>query len=732
MYSKLKSFITENKNAGPIAHLLIAWLFVAGLFFATRDEGAVIAVRWLLVTFVLAFVMRPLLPIDKLDAWDDCFGLSFGFSLGISFLLTFIICSITGLSFATPVCFVVTMILCVISVVLASCKKGFYIFDSEGLCKTLKGFVVFSVLFLIFFWTIGFKPSLDSSTEKFMDYGFMTTIFRQESIKPIDLWFAGEKLNYYYLGHASAVFMTRLSLTTPEYGYNLMLCSFISVVFTGAFEIANGFVKNIVKPNSQTAPKLAGVFAGCMAAFSANFVWIIRGIILPIWRKITKRGLGEKHFWFADPTVYISTSLGDPDNGKNEFPAYSVILGDLHAHVLDVIFTLPFLAIMIDYLFCDKENESKIIYRFSILGCLLALYKGSNYWDFAIFYVICGGMVVFKTFAGGGFMRDNVLGVLKSALVVTLVSFLAALPFTLSFDPISSEVFFCKVHTPMVKMLVLWGFPILVTLVLLLLLVHRENPIIEDKRVNMGFIAFMLCTIGLIIVPEIVYVKDIYTEENLRFNTMFKLTYVAFLMFAIIMGVAVGVFYDRGRMVLLGITAFVGILLCIYTPFSQRQWQGRIWNPSERKSISSLKGLYGNEYYGFEMDVYDVLQRDKKKNLTIVECSGNSYTHEDAVSVYSGAQTVVGWFVHEWLWHDSAEAVSERRAQVEYFYESGDKEYCRTFLKKYDVDYIVVGLSEVCKYYVDESGFADYGDTILTTECMEAELKLIRVDKQRL
>src|SRR5690606_21343772 len=45
-----------------------------------------------------------------------------------------------------------------------------------------------------------------------------------------------------------------------------------------------------------------------------------------------------------------------------------------------------------------------------------------------------------------------------------------------------------------------------------------------------------LCAIGLVILPEIIYVKDIYSGDYKRANTMFKLTYQAFIMFGICFG----------------------------------------------------------------------------------------------------------------------------------------------------------------------------------------------------
>lgn len=44
-----------------------------------------------------------------------------------------------------------------------------------------------------------------------------------------------------------------------------------------------------------------------------------------------------------------------------------------------------------------------------------------------------------------------------------------------------------------------------------------------------------LCAIGLVLIPELVYVRDIYENGNARANTMFKLTYQAYIMFGMTM-----------------------------------------------------------------------------------------------------------------------------------------------------------------------------------------------------
>ena len=131
------------------------------------------------------------------------------------------------------------------------------------------------------------------------------------------------------------------------------------------------------------------------------------------------------------------------------------------------------------------------------------------------------------------------------------------------------------------------------------------------------------------------------------------------------------------------------------------------------------------------MEAYDILKEDDRRVLNIVEMCGDSYRHESSLSVYSGACTPVGWFVHEWMWHNDPDPVRERADEVSYFYRCGDEAYCRDFIERYDIDYIFVGPGEVCKYAVNRNGFWDLGDVVLDSIWKDCELSLIKVDRTR-
>ena len=49
---------------------------------------------------------------------------------------------------------------------------------------------------------------------------------------------------------------------------------------------------------------------------------------------------GTKIYWFPHSTRYIGHNPLTDDQCIHEFPSYSFVLGDLHAHVVNVMFVL--------------------------------------------------------------------------------------------------------------------------------------------------------------------------------------------------------------------------------------------------------------------------------------------------------------------------------------------------------------------------------------------------------
>ena len=164
--------------------------------------------------------------------------------------------------------------------------------------------------------------------------------------------------------------------------------------------------------------------------------------------------------------------------------------------------------------------------------------------------------------------------------------------------------------------------------------------------------------------------------------------------------------------------------------WSVKAWFGNVFKPANRVGISATEFIESNQLYDNVREAIKILNEDSDRNLHIIEEAGTSYSPESKVSVFTGACTPAGWYVHEWLWNNSSEVVGERHGEVSFFYTSGDEEYCREFAKKYKLDYIYVGPKTLEKYDVDYNGFILLGKRVWDSS--DGKCMLIKVDKEKL
>ncbi len=701
-------------------------------------------VRWLLICLLIAMVMKPLFPLRSLRPMDGGFSVSLGLGTGILFTVVWFVCAVTGLPFDSVSCIAVTFLFAIVFI--KRKKSGPEDADKIGVRderrRFLGGFCVFTLLFIIAVWVKGYKPIIDFQTEQYMDYGFMNAMFRQKRVPFEDIWFAGSRVNYYYLGQAVAVFFCRLAFATPEYGYNLMLCMLFAFLALSVFSLTEAFLARIPFMN-RFCPALGGVMASLLCTCGGNGHWIGYGIIRQLRDKITGM-VPDKRYWFPDSTLFIGYDPDTLDKAKHEFPSYTLILGDLHAHVCNMLFTIPLLVLLFDYALDDsrdpKEEEgaegirraedfARKLYdrRLFIMGIILGLFKGVNYWDFPIYFVVAGAVILFCDLRKYGGSARTVVTVLFKGLFIYLVGAVVMLPFTMNYDKPFSGIHLCDRHSPLIKLVIIWFVHVL-TVLSLLIFVFLEKHAGKRRGERRGFelyeliiMAVSLCGLGLILMPELIYVKDIYGDEFQRYNTMFKLTFQGFILLSISSGMCIGIFLNaalRSKAVRI-ILRSAGIVYCMaaialgaYMVWSVRAWFGNVSDPSLRKGISASAFIEEDPMYDNVREAIGILNEDPDRRLHIIEEGGNSYRPQNRLSVFTGAVTVAGWYVHEWVWHNDQEAIRERHGEVKAFYTLGDEDYCRKIIDRYDIDYIYVGPETTGKYEVNTEGFKRLGEHI--------------------
>ena len=64
----------------------------------------------------------------------------------------------------------------------------------------------------------------------------------------------------------------------------------------------------------------------------------------------------------------------------------------------------------------------------------------------------------------------------------------------------------------------------------------------------------------------------------------------------------------------------------------------------------------------------------------------------------TGLPTVMGWYVHEWLWRNDTVDLNTKAADIETIYTSTDEKEVESLLEQYDISYIFIGSCEWEKY----------------------------------
>ncbi|MBU5479633.1 DUF2298 domain-containing protein [Blautia sp. MSJ-19] len=685
---------------------------------------------WYLLALVLGVAAMPLTGrlFRKFD--DKGWIFSKVTAIAVTGFLTWFLVAVKLLKFTMVTCVAVTVICAALSVLLGcrEQKDGFECIPFDHLQLVYAEEILFFAFFLLWTYCAGFHPAA-YGTEKFMDYGFMEAMMRSKTLPATDLWYSQGKINYYYGGQYFAVFLTKLSGTKVELTYNLMRTFVAGLAFAMPFSLVYQMVRDCLGRNvsgwKKKLPAVTGFLAGIAVSIAGNMHYVVYGQIIPLIQKL--KGEEVSSYWFPDATRYIGFNPDVDDKTIHEFPCYSFVLGDLHAHVVDIMFVLLLLGLLyawikkVRMLNLTLENtDRKEFWKKQLLmpqllaaAALLGMFHWTNYWDFVIYFVVTGGVVLFMNIIGQKGRAKWVLAVTAAqAAEILILATVIILPFTLQFDTSNmvQGVALAQHHSLPHQLLVLWGLPAILTILFIVsLLVEKLRG--AEKKSSYRLLASMklpdlfavvmgLCAIGLVLIPELVYVRDIYENGNARANTMFKLTYQAYIMFGMTMIYAIFRLLIIGKNKLLKVLAVIGLFFfvwtCGYFGNSAHSWFGEIWKPSQYKGLNATAFLESD----FPEDVKGIhwLKENIQDAPVVLEANGDSYSEYERVSAMTGLPTIMGWYVHEWLWRGDVADLNDKIADIENIYTSTDETHVKELLQEYDVSYIFVGSCERNKY----------------------------------
>lgn len=166
--------------------------------------------------------------------------------------------------------------------------------------------------------------------EKPMEFSFINAILRNAHFPPYDPWFSGGYINYYYYGLYLVAFCMKATGIPSEIAFNLAQPTVIALLASAGFTVAAALGKSITRRPSLALP--AGLLGSLLLVLVGNldaFVRVVHALPGPI---------NPSFEW----TWGASRAL---TGGITEFPFFTGLYADLHAHVVALPLTVLVIAL---------------------------------------------------------------------------------------------------------------------------------------------------------------------------------------------------------------------------------------------------------------------------------------------------------------------------------------------------------------------------------------------------
>ncbi len=587
------------------------------------------------------------------------------------------------------------------------------------------GEAAFAAGFLLFTGLRAFNPEI-SWGEKPMDFSILNILVRTRTLPASDPWFAGVSLGYYTFGQEMVAFLTLVTGLSTRYTFNLAFGLVGGLAAAGAFSLGRNWTRRLS----------GGVAAASFTILAGNLSGLREW-----W--MTRRPLDWHYFWATSRVV---------KNTINEYPFWSLLFADLHAHVLAMPLLIFVVACALHLVRAEEKGE-----RFAsaaLLGMAAAAQALTNAWDVPLlagFLLLVSLALLFRErrlsprallWAPVSLAVSSVSALLTAAplwvrrggappfgwnqepgargadvlTVFGLFFFLALAWWLASASERLAQAGLSKwrrvvVTFLMAGLLLLLGFLSAETLcaagVLLFLAAALRMTQEPEDRFALGLVA---TSFFLILFTQRVFIVD-------RMNTFFKLYYEAWILFAV--ATAALIFRSRERpgafarwglaaravfalllagSVFTSVTAARGALDRTTSPSAQERPRpgtdapARRYVPPEGPTLDGLR--YLRDLRPGEYRAILWLRSTVEGTPVVLEAQGPSYQDFSRVSMLTGLPTVLGWEHHVKQRGNSEAQVEARRAAIRHIYSAPEAGDVETHLRRYHVGYVYAGWLE--------------------------------------
>ncbi len=350
-------------------------------------------------------------------------------------------------------------------------RSGRSLFTVSRQQRSLAGYgeivfwAAFSFFLLLRFWNPD-SWHTNWGGEKPMEFAHLNATLRSGEFPPYDPWYSGGYLNYYYYGLYIVAFMIKLTGIPTEIAFNLAQPTVIALLAAAAFSVAATLGRDLTRrfEIGRWGPVVAGVLGVFLVSVAGN----PRGFLNALDRPFVAGSWA--YVW--DPSRAI-----DGNNIINEFPYFTALYADLHAHVVALPLTVLIIALCyavasssreLSLSFARGENASRarwaLAARLVVLGLALGTLYMTNAWDIATYVLFAAASIWVASRAIPG-IWNRLAGTVLLVGGVGLVALGAVLPFYLKFVALFSDVGLVREPDPFWSVMNHLGFLVAVLVV---------------------------------------------------------------------------------------------------------------------------------------------------------------------------------------------------------------------------------------------------------------------------
>jgi uncharacterized membrane protein len=551
--------------------------------------------------------------------------------------------------------------------------------------------------------------------EKPMDLALLNALVRTEVFPAFDPWFAGGTLNYYYFGFAMIAALVKLTGVVPATAYGLAVATLFAMTASGAFAVGQALSRALHPEDREARSRVRGTLAGLLALIGVAVIGNLAQA-----RVLASGGEGYARFWNASRAIAVPAGEVAP---ITEFPFFTFLFGDLHAHMIGMPFVLLTLALAVELAARGRRARYTLALAALVLGALFPI----NAWDqpTGLAILAAGLLVAFSTTSPATWPRAAWSAAWRTAglLVAGRVLFWPFHAwFSQAYDGIglwrgarTGAIDYLTVHGVFLAVLVpglTWG-------------VLRWRGVWAPGRRLLVLLASLAFALTLAV--EIAVLRG----DVGRMNTVFKVYVQVWLLWGTCAGVLLAeLLVPRGA----DPSPASAILRRLAMTAGTLAWLAGLTYPltaigprlATRFEGVSIRGLDGEAYLDsashdeagrrFRLRDDAELIRWVRAHLqgtpVILEAQTASYRWGGRISAYTGLPTVLGW---SWHARQQRAALTEapilrRERDVKTIYDTGSPLEALALLARYRVEYVVVGPLERALYRPEGLAKFDGGD----------------------